>query len=248
VETFFRTWYVPNNAVLVVCGAFDTETLIPRLEATLGRIPAGEIPRGVTTLEPEQRGERRAVLRTEASLGSVMAAWHVPETAHDDIRVLEVIDLILTAGESSRLYRRLVDTDQVALWVAAWVGTNFDPGIYQVIAQNREGIPGERVEAALYPEIDRLKTEPVTAEELAKAKRMILASFYRNLATISGRAEALGTYALFHGDWQKLFQVAKRYEAITPEDIRRVASTYLTEDNRTVVTLIPAEEEVSDAR
>jgi zinc protease len=251
VESFFRTWYTPNNAVMVVCGAFDTPRLLAMLDRTVGSVPAREIPRGVVTVEPPQTGERRVELRKEASAVSVLAGWHVPATSDSDSRVLELIDLMLTSGESSRLYRRLVDREPLAL--AVWSGTddNFDPGLFQILVQNREGIAGPRVEGPLYEELERLKTEPVGDEELQKAKNMLLAGFYRNMATLSGRAQALGTYALFHGDWNKLFTAVNEYEAITSGDVMRVADKYFTPENRTVVTLIPeaaAGEEANDAR
>jgi len=243
VEGFFHKWYTPNNAVMVVCGAFDETALLPMLEEKLGTLPTHEIPRGVVTVEPPQVGERRAVLHKEAGLGSVLFGWHVTNTAAADMRVLELIDLILTEGESSRLYRRLVDTDQIALWT--WSGTddNFDPGLFQILVQSREGVDGPKVEAAVYDEIGRLRTEPVADHELQKAKNMLLTDFYRGMATISGRSQALGTYEVFHGDYQKLFDVVSTYEKITAEDVKRVADAYFAEDNRTVVTLVPKGDE-----
>jgi zinc protease len=249
VEEFHRNWYAVNNALMVICGAFERDELIALLEEKIGSIEAREIPRGVVTVEPEQRGERRAELRKEAALGSVLVAWKVPETAHADQRVLELLDLILTQGESSRLYERLVDQDELALW--AWGGTdnNFDPGLYQVLVQSREGIDGAQIEAALYEEIARLQSEPVTDRELQKAKNMLVTQFYRQMETISGRADRLGNFELFHGDWRELFHVVETYESITPTDLQRVASEYLVPDHRTVITLIPNEaEEAQDAR
>ena len=239
VEEFFQKWYTPNNAVLVVCGAFEAGAIIPMLEATVGAVASREIPRGVVTVEPPQAGERRVVLRKEASSGSVLVGWHVPETAHPDMRVLELIDVLLSRGESSRLYRRLVDRDQVALWV--WSGTdhNFDPGLFQILVQNREGVDGPGVEEILHDEIDRLAVDPVPPRELEKAKNVLLAEFYRDMATISGRAHALGQHEVFRGGYRGLFEIASTYEAVTSEDIARVAREYFVADNRTTVTLVP---------
>jgi predicted Zn-dependent peptidase len=251
VEAFHRRWYTPNNATMVIVGAFDTAQILPRLEAKIGSLAAREIPRGVTTVEPEQHGERRVILRKEANLGSVMVAWHVPATAHEDTRVLELVDRILSSGQSSRLYRRLVDQDQLALWVYSGGDNNFDPGLYQVLVQSRGGVDGEAIEAALYDEIDRLAREPVQDRELAKAKNMLLTSFYRDMSTLSGRAHSLGAFETFHGDWRKVFDTAQTYQDIDADDIQRVVAEYLHEDNRTVVTLIPTQdtgEEDDDAR
>lgn len=251
VEAFHRNWYAVNNALFVVCGAFDPDTIVDQLNEKLGSIEPREVPRGVVTVEPEQRGERRVELRKEAQLGSVLVGWHVPETAHEDMRILELADLILSSGESSRLYRRLVDQDQIALWVWGGADNNFDPGLYQMLVQSRDGIDGATVEAALYEEIQRMIDHPVSGFELQKAKNMLITGFYRDMATISGRANQLGGFELFHGDWRKLFEVVETYESITAEDIQRVMGQYLTANNRTVVTLIPThddEEEVDNAR
>ncbi|RKZ05505.1 insulinase family protein, partial [bacterium] len=249
VEDFHRTWYAVNNALFVICGAYDRDELIGLLEEKIGSIEAREVGRDVVTVEPEQRGERRVELRKEAQMGSVLVGWHVPETAHEDIRVLELADLILSSGESSRLYRRLVDQDQIALWAWGDTDNNFDPGLYQMLVQSREGVDGTTIEAALYEEIDRMKNEPVTDDELQKAKNMLVAGFYRDMATISGRANQLGSFEIFHGDWRKLFDVVGTYESIQAEDIQRVLSTWLTAQNRTVVTLIPTQDtEAGNAR
>ncbi|MCP4548543.1 MAG: insulinase family protein [bacterium] len=248
VEEFFQSWYAPNNAVMVICGAFDEDNLLALLEEKIGSIPARDVPRGVVTVEPPQSGERRAILRKEASLGCVLAAWHIPEYAHEDLRVFELIDLILNQGESSRLYRRLVDQEQTALWSYIRMDDGFDPGLFQILVQSRAGVAGEVIEAALYEELELLKSEPVSERELAKAKNMLIADFYREMASISGRADALGAFQLFHGDWRNLFNVVERYQAITVEDLMRVAQLYLVEDNRTVVTLIPIQATAEEGR
>jgi zinc protease len=251
VEAFHRNWYSVNNALFIVAGAFDRDTIVELLEEKLGTIEPREVPRGVVTVEPPQKGERRVELRKEAQLGSLLVGWHVPETAHEDMRVLELADLILSSGESSRLYRRLVDQDRLALWAWGDTDNNFDPGLYQLLVQSREGIEGGAIEAALYEEIQRMIDEPVSDEELQKAKNMLVTGFYRDMATLSGRANQLGGFELFHGDWRKLFDVVGTYDSIQPEDIQRVLGKYLVPDNRTVVTLIPtapAPEEDDNAR
>jgi len=239
VEAFHAAWYAPGNATMIVVGAFDPDEIIALLDEKIASIPAREIPRDVVTVEPQQTGERRVELRKEASMGSVLAAWHIPATANEDLRALELMDLILTQGESSRLYQRLVDRDQLALWVYSGTDNNFDPGLYEVLVQSREGVDGPAVEAALYEELQRMANESVSEDELRKAKNMLITGFYREMETISGKAHALGVYQLFHGGWSGLFTAEEAYETLTPEDIMRVAGQYLQANNRTVVTLIP---------
>jgi zinc protease len=183
----------------------------------------------------------------------VQVAFHVPATAHDDLRALELLDLVLADGESSRLYRRLVDRDELALEVDTELAENFDPGLFKILVQNREGVEGPAVERALYDELQRVCSGGVTPSELRKAKNMRLTSFYRGIATLSGKAHELGIFELFHGGWRNLFAAADRYERLTEDDLRRVAVAYLKADNRTVVTLIPTAEpdqpaEAADAR
>lgn len=250
LEEFFEVWYSPNNAVFVVSGDFDREDLLARFEEKLGSLPVRGHGPEVRTREPEQRGERRIELRKEASSGSVFVAWHIPPTHDEDVRVLELLQRILTEGESSRLYQRLVDQDELATWVDVDVDNNFDPGLVEILVQNREGVQGPAVESAIYDELDRLVADGVGELELEKARNMLLTEFYRDMATISGRANALGTFELYHGDWRSVFDIADAYEAIDAEDIQRVVETYFQRDNRTVVTLVPTQEEEvsSDAR
>jgi len=248
LEAFFRTYYSPQNGVMVVCGAFEVDAMVNALEAAIGTLPTRELPRGVVTTEPEQRGERRVELRKDASLAAVSAAYHIPSSRHEDVRALELLGLILTEGESSRLHRRLVEEDGLALWVDIDVWESLDPGLLEVWAQAREGVTGAELEAVIDDEIDRVVRESVTPDELAKAKRMLLTGYYRSMATISGRAGKLGDYLIYHGDWRKAFDVEAIYRDVTVERIQEVATRYLVPVNRTVVTLVPeSSEEVSDA-
>jgi zinc protease len=234
-------WYSPNNAVLVLCGAFDADSAFALLESKLGSLPLRAKGVEIRTKEPAQSGERRVELRKEAGLGSVLIGFHIPETSHDDIRAIELLDLILSEGESSRLYRRLVDQDELALRVDCDTDNNFDPGMFEILVQSRESIEGPPIEAAVYEELARVAGEGVSDAELEKARNMLLTDFYREMATISGRADALGSFELFHGGWRELFNISDRYEAVTSEDLQRVTRQYLNANNRTVVTLIPTD-------
>jgi zinc protease len=251
LEEFFRVWYSPNNAVLVLCGAFDPDSALQMLEQKLGSLPLRATGAELRTREPAQSGERRVELRKEAGLGSVLIGYHIPETAHEDLRAIELLNLILSEGESSRLYRRLVDQDQLALWVNCDTDNNFDPGMFEILVQSREGVEGPPIEAAIEAELARVAGEGVSDAELEKARNMLLTEFYRDMATISGRANALGGFELFHGGWKELFTISERYDAVTSADIQRVTRRYLNANNRTVVTLIPTdtkEEGDRDAR
>jgi len=153
--------------------------------------------------------------------------------------VLDVMEAILSRGQSSRLYSRMVDKEQLVLSVNANRQNTFDPGLLIFVMQPRSGVEPARAEKVLFEELNRLSTQPVPDQELRKAKNQLLAGHYRELKTIAGRANLLGEYEVFYGDYRKLYSVEQSYEAVTPADIQRVARQYLTEKNRTVATLIP---------
>jgi zinc protease len=132
-----------------------------------------------------------------------------------------------------------VDQDQLALSVSASYGESLDPSLFTFVIQPRSGVDPARTEKALYEELERLQSTPVPAEELQKAKNQLLASHYRELKTIAGRANQLGTYEVFYGDYSKLYSADKTLEAVTAADIQRIAKKYFIEKNRTVATLIP---------
>jgi zinc protease len=231
--------YAPNNCVMVVVGDVSMPGVLALAKKYIEPIPRQDPPPPVRTIEPEQQGERRVVVKKAAQLPIVMAAYHVPESKHADDAPLSLFEALLTRGQSSRLYKRLVDQDQLALSVNASYGDSLDPSLFTFSIQPRSGVDPARTEKALYEELEKLQSAPVPAEELQKAKNQLLASHYRELKTIAGRANQLGSYEIFYGDYSKLFSADKTLEAVTAADIQRVAKKYFVEKNRTVATLIP---------
>jgi zinc protease len=152
---------------------------------------------------------------------------------------LQVLQTILFNGQSSRMYERIVDKDQLAIAIDASTEFAIDPTLFQITAQPREGVKPEAVESATYDELEKVKTQNVSDQELEKAKNILLAAFYRQMKTIDGRANALGTYEVFFGDYTKLFGAASEYAKVTKADVQRVAQKYFGEKNRTVATLVP---------
>jgi zinc protease len=231
--------YSPSNATMVVVGDVSADEIFRLAQKYIEPIPSHDPPPPVTTKEPEQLGERRVVVRKFAQLPIVMMGYHVPQASHPDFYPLNVLETILFSGQSSRLYQRLVDKDQIALSINGGVGPGFDPGLFEFTAQPKAGVAPETVEKAIYEELDKLKSAPVTDQELEKAKNQLLAGFYRSMKTISGRANQLGTYEVFFGNYEKLFTAAADYGKVTKQDLQRIAQQYFTEKNRTVATLIP---------
>jgi zinc protease len=239
----FEVGYAPNNATMVVVGDVSPEEVFQLCEKYIGPIPSHAAPQPVTTVEPEQLGERRVIVHKESELPLLMLAYHIPQTNSPDFYALNILRTILFQGESSRMYQRLVDKDQMALDVSSMVEPAFDPTIVEVIAQPKQGIDPQACEKAIYEEIDKAKSAAVSDTELQKAKNIRLVEFYRQMRTISGRANTIGTYEVFFGDYSRIFDAAKNYSAVTNEDVQRVAKLYFGANNRTVATLLPTRDE-----
>jgi zinc protease len=239
LKNHFRMGYAPNNCTLVVVGDVTFEEVVALSKKYMEPIPRQEPPPPVRTVEPEQRGERRVTLHKAAQLPLVMACYHTPASGGKEHYVIEALNQILSEGRSSRLYRRLVDRDQLLLSINAGREFSLDPGEFIFIMQPRSGVDPARAEKALYEELDRIAREGATAEELQKAKNQLAAGFYRELKTISGKANLLGRYETYFGDYRKLFTAQAELEKVTLADIKAVAARYFSELNRTVATLIP---------
>jgi zinc protease len=239
----FEMGYSPSNATMVVVGDVMPEEIFQLCEKYIEPIPSHAPPPPVTTLEPEQLGERRLVVHKPAELPLLIIGFHVPQTNHPDFYALNILRTVLFEGESSRMYQRLVDKDQIALSVESQVENGFDPTLLEITAQPKQGVDPQACEKAIYEELARMKNALISDQELEKAKNIRLVEFYRQMRTISGRANTIGTYEVFFGDYNRLFEAAKNYGAVTKEDVQRVAKTYFGANNRTVATLLPENEE-----
>jgi zinc protease len=239
----FEMGYSPSNATMVVAGDVSAEEIFALCEKYIEPIPSHAPPPAVTTIEPEQLGERRIVVRKPAELPLVNIGYHVPQRNSGDFYALNILRTVLFHGESSRLYVRLVDKDQIALSVDDDMEAGFDPGLEEISIQPKEGVDPQVCEKAVYEELQRAMKEPVTDAELEKAKNIRLSEFYHQIRTINGRANTIGTYEVFFGDYAKFFDAAKNYSAVTKQDVQRVTKAYFGANNRTVATLIPENEE-----
>jgi len=239
LKRHFAMGYSPSNATMVVVGDVSADEVFQLCEKYIEPIPSHAPPPPVTTVEPEQLGERRLVVHKEAQLPLLMIGYHVPQTKNDDFYALNILRTVLFDGESSRMYQRLVDKDQIALEVASEIQPAFDPTLAIVFAQPKQGVDPQKCEKAIYEELERAKATVITDQELEKAKNIRLMEFYQQMRTINGRANTMGTYEVFFGDYGKLFEAAKNYAAVSKEDVQRVAKAYFGANNRTVATLLP---------
>lgn len=239
-QRYFEDYYGPNNATLVIVGDFRTPELMRSVERFFGPIPARGKPQTVVDSEPEQQGERRVTLVKDAALPAVMIGYKAPAANHADAPALEVLETILGAGESSRLFRALV-YGGLATEANADLLSLAHPGLFTFYAQAGEGKTAAENEEAVYTVLREVETSGVTPDELQKAKNQLRALIVRELQTIAGKADLLGTAELRMGTHTAFFDRLERWDAVTADDIRRVASTYFVPRHRTVVTLaLPA--------
>ncbi|MBC8165059.1 MAG: insulinase family protein, partial [Bryobacteraceae bacterium] len=239
LKNHFRMGYAPNNCTVVIVGDVTSEEIARLAREFLEPIPKHDLPPAVRTIEPQQKGERRTTVLKAAQLPMQMISYHVPAASSADFLPLQVLDAILSQGRSSRLYARMVDKQPLAISVRQFMSPQIDPGTMIFTINPRAGVSTLDTEKALFEEIEKVRTVPVTGEELRKAKNLLLTDLFRDLKTISGRANMLGNYEVYWGDYAKLYTADKDIEAVTTADVLRVARSYLDPLNRTVGTLIP---------
>ena len=238
-ERFFRTYYSPANTVLTIVGDIKAEETLPVLKKYFERIPRQVLPPPLQTLEPAQAGERRLEVVADAN-PQLIIGFHKPNPPHPDDGALEIIEGLLSSGRTSRFYRRLVEEEKIAAEVSAangWPGERY-PNLFAIFAAPRHPHTAGELEKAILEELERLKREPVSAEELKKIKNQIQTGFLRQLNSNTKLAYWLSYGQSLFGNWRYFVQRLEAYEKITPEDIRRVAEKYFTARNRTVATLV----------
>lgn len=240
LQRHYDAFYSPNNAILVVAGDIKADSLIHTIKNLFEPIPKGPSPKHVLSVEPEQRGERRFFLKREAQVPFVMMGFRVPNYSSEDAYALNLLESILSHGKSSRLYQSLIHDQNNSLAVGAdYSLLQTDPGLFYFYSLVRPGTKVEAVEEALQREIARLQAEPPSELELQQAKNQIEASrtFEQDsnfrYAMLLGQSESIGA------GWRWLNEFIERIQAVTPQDIQRVAKRYLVPDNRTIGILIP---------
>lgn len=236
-QRYFDNFYGPNNATVVLTGDFNTAELMKRVESYFGKVPSRGKVDPVVNAEPEQQGERRVTLVKDAALPAVMIGFKAPEASHKDAAALDVLATVLGRGESSRMYRKLV-YGQIATEASVDFYKLAHPGIFTVYAQAQEGKTAAECEAAIYEVLRDVRANGVSADELQKAKNQLRAGVVRSLQTVDGKANLLGVYEVRYGDYTTLFTALDRYDAVTNDDLKRVAAAYFVKRQRTVVTLV----------
>ena len=240
VREFFRTYYVPNNATAVLVGDFDPKEALALVTQYLGRVPASgkPVPRDIPK-EPPQTKEKRVTLHEDWPLPAVVVAHHITYDGNPDSYPLHVASKILSDGQSSRIYRKLVYETGIAL--AAFGGGNIieDPNLFFAVAIVQPGHTTEEAEKALIAELDKLRREPVSAAELQQAKNQFARDYILGRESVQSKADTLGHAAVIHDDIKTADGEFDIFQGLTTADVQRVARTYFTPENRLVLTILP---------
>ena len=251
VLDFYDAWYQPGNCTVVVCGDVSADDAIARITERFGSIPGRRLREPFVPQEPPQEGERRFELELMVNVPRMIAGFHTVRTGTREDTILDVVQVALGAGKSSRLYDRLVRRDQLASEIGAANDTRRDPGLFILSMELRDGASPEKAEAALWDEIGRLGRDGPSADELERAKSILRASLVFRETTTTGLADLVGTMHVLAGDWRLFTKLRENLESVTSEEVRDAAARFLRRSNRTVGWALPrtgkvVREEIAD--
>ncbi|HXH07882.1 MAG TPA: pitrilysin family protein [Vicinamibacterales bacterium] len=240
VREFYRTYYVPNNATLALVGDFEPEDTLALVRKYLGRVPRSPrpVPREIPK-EPPQTEERRVRLEEPWPLPAVVVGYHITYDGHPDSYPLHIAAKILFDGQSSRIHRRLVYRDQVALAAFGQANIVEHPNLFYAVAIVQPGRSIEEAERTLIDEIERLKAEPVSAGELERAKNQFARDYVIGRESNQQKAAHLAHAVVIHNDIRTADGEYDIFANTTAEDVQRVARTYFRPENRIVLTVVP---------
>ena len=246
LQQHYHMYYLPNNATLVIVGDVDANRVLATVRNYFASIPSGPQPPQWVTPEPEQRGVRRVTVHRQGRIPMEEIGWHIPGINDKDIPALTMLEHVLGDGRLSRLYQRIVEK---RLGVSAWANAMIlkDPGLFLIggAVASKDSLPA--LEDALYAEVEHIKTTPPTTEEMARAIRQAEAELVYQRDSVTDQAEQLGYYQTVTGDWHYLEHLPDRLRQVTPEDVARVARTYLVANHSTVGTFLPTQGDATAA-
>lgn len=234
-ETFYRKYYVPADMTVAIVGDVKPEEVLPIVETYFGRLPFGPTPDALRTVEPKQTAEK-SVLLVDPAQPIYMEGYHRPEGTSADDPVYDVIADVLSSGRTSRLYRSLVRDKKIAAGAGAFngfPGTKY-PTLIVMRAVPTPGHTNAEVQTAIREQLERLKTEPITDDELKMVKTRAKAGLIRSLDDNSGIASNLAFFQARYGDWREMFRTVERVDKVTKDDVMRVANATFVPTNRTV--------------
>ena len=238
-QAFYDTYYRPNNATLVIVGDVDEAVVRNAVDRNFGSLERGGAVTRNYPIEPPQTAARHTTLTLDVNLPVIAGGYHIPGASHPDIPALEVLATILSAGESSRMNQRLVRRDKLAVGAGGAADVMEQSGLFIVYAVHLPDRAQDRIQAALLAEVARARAQEVGADELTKAKNQLTAAYQFGLESKDGIARELGLAELVRGDWHRFLDGARAYQRVTAADVKRVAVTYLRDENLTTVALRP---------
>ncbi len=243
VREYYRRYFIPANAQIVIVGDFDSDEVGRRVEELFGKIISPPAPVDVTVTEPKHSGERKGYIYDRSEVPAVACAYMVPEASERDLSSLQVLNQIMSQGESSRLYRELVADADEAVAVGGGQIPLRGPGMIFFWAIGNFDTRISELEEILLEEIESLPSEPITSAELVKARNQILADYYRSLASMGSTAQDLRFNEMVYGDWERLERGIKDAEKVSIEDVRAAVKKYLIPINRVVVIMKSSDED-----
>ncbi len=239
-QRFYKTFYVPNNAILSIAGDIDIEDTKALIEKYFADIPRGPEPPRIEVVEAPLGGEVRDTVYDNVPLPALIMGYRTVARSDPDYYAISLMNQVLSQGQSSRLNKALVDEKELAVQVGSFPASSQDPGLAIAFAITRPGTEDLRpVEAAFNAEIERLQTELISDPELQKLRNQIEAASIAGLGSVAGIAESLADNEMFLGDANLINTETQRYMDVTKEDIQRVAKQYYTPENRVVLYWLP---------
>jgi zinc protease len=239
LQAFYRTYYAPNNLTLALAGDVDPERAIALARRYFEPIPAQAPPPPVRAVEPQQLCERRVLIRRQAQTPLLHCAYKAPRAADPRAPAVSLLLAALVEGDASRLHRALVEDRQVAIEVGGHWQEGFDPGLLWLSLTLPEGSDPEQALEALDAELAAVAADGITEAELERARNLATVGLWKKLAGIDGKAQLLGEYEVFHGDWSRLFDEPARIAEVSTEALRVLAGEILDERRRTLGILEP---------
>ena len=236
-QAYYRRYYHPNNAILVIAGDFETDRVLARVSKLFGSIPAGPAPAPMLLREPPQRGERRLVVRWRSKVPRLTIAYHAPEIAHPDTYALQVLAVVLSEGKASRLYQRMVEREQSVTFISAEFGEAKDPTLFHIRSEARGNHSIDGVEASIYDELKQVAANGVSVPELERAKHQIEAHFILSRERTLDQAILLGQMETI-GSLDYVDSYVRNISSVTQEQVAEACDRYLNENNRTVGLLL----------
>ncbi len=236
---FYKTYYAPNNATIVICGDVREQDVLERISEAYGPIPSSTLPEEDTTPEPVQLESRIVTLKKPTASEKILLGFHGPALGDADHAALSILNEVLFGGRASRMYRELVTTREVCTDLRGWVSTFRDPGLYEMYFTARAGTASADLLARVDAELSKVRDEVVTEEELERAKARLELGLVQSLETASGKAEQIGFYDTVLGDPAAAFRRLEAYRRVTSGEMRTAARRYLKLDARTVINVLP---------